>query len=610
MQSNFAPLDYIVFIAYGLMIITIGLMVSRTKKGMQKTAQDYFLASRSLTWWAIGASLLAANISAEHFIAMSGSGYAIGLAIASYEWIAAFALIIVGKYFLPIFLKKQIFTMPQFCEQRFDRRVGTSLAVFWLLVYVFVNLTSVIYLGALAMDKILGVPIMYGIIGLALFAALYSLYGGLTAVAWTDVVQVVFLIGGGLVTTYLGLDAVSGGEGAIEGFRVLIDRAPDKFHMIIEQGQSIIPDTLDEAGNVVSTKDAFQDLPGLAVIIGGLWITNFGYWGFNQYIIQRGLAAKSMKDAKKGLIFAGYLKILVPLLVVIPGIAAYVLNADIGRSDEAYPWLLANYVPAGIKGLAFAALAAAIVSSLASMINSTSTIFTMDIYKSYINKNATDKQLVRVGRIVAFVALFIAVLVAPNLKSLDQVFQYIQEYTAFVYPGTLVIFFMGLLWKQATTNAALWVAILTLPLGAAFKIFSGDTPFIIRMGYVFIILTVVGVVISLMEKGCKVEGELPNPKRQKQDKIMGSGFVGLGVVIAIVSTFYIKAMAHLALHSIYVLATGFILIGLTLIFNATIKLVDRKALIIERSLFKTGTAFNIGAAGICAILFLLYFFFW
>ncbi len=610
MQSNFAPLDYIVFIAYGLMIVIIGLMVSRTKKGMQKTAQDYFLASRSLTWWAIGASLLAANISAEHFIAMSGSGYAIGLAIASYEWIAAFALIIVGKYFLPIFLKKQIFTMPQFCEQRFDRRVGTSLAVFWLLVYVFVNLTTVIYLGALAMDKILGVPLIYGIIGLALFAAIYSLYGGLTAVAWTDVVQVVFLVGGGLVTTYLALNAVSGGEGFMEGFRILIDRAPDKFHMIIEQGQSIIPNTLDDAGNVITTKDAFQDLPGLAVIVGGLWITNFGYWGFNQYIIQRGLAAKSMKDAKKGLIFAGYLKILVPLLVVIPGIAAYVLNADIGRSDEAYPWLLANYVPAGIKGLAFAALAAAIVSSLASMINSTSTIFTMDIYKSYINKKATDKQLVRVGRIVAFVALFIAVLVAPNLKSLDQVFQYIQEYTAFVYPGALVIFFMGLLWKQATTNAALWVAILTLPLGAAFKIFSGDTPFIIRMGYVFIILTVVGIVISLMEKGCKVEGELPNPKRQKQDKIMGSAFVALGAVIAIVSTFFIKAMAHLALHSIYVLATGFILVGLTLIFNATIKLVDRKALIIERSLFKTGTAFNIGAAGICAILFLLYFFFW
>lgn len=610
MQSNFAPLDYIVFIAYGLMIVIIGLWVSRTKKGMQKTAQDYFLASRSLTWWAIGASLLAANISAEHFIAMSGSGYAIGLAIASYEWIAAFSLIIVGKYFLPIFLKKKIFTMPQFCEQRFDRRVGTSLAVFWLLVYVFVNLTTVIYLGALAMEKILGFPLMYGIIGLAAFAAIYSLYGGLTAVAWTDVVQVVFLIGGGLVTTYLGLNAVSDGGGFIEGLRILIEKAPEKFHMIIEQGQSIIPDTLDSAGNVVTTKDAFKDLPGLAIIVGGMWITNFGYWGFNQYIIQRGLAAKSIKEAKKGLIFAGYLKILVPLLVVIPGITAYVLNADIGRSDEAYPWLLANYVPVGIKGLAFAALAAAIVSSLASMINSTSTIFTMDIYKSYINKKANDKQLVRVGRIVAFVALFIAVLVAPNLRSLDQVFQYIQEYTAFVYPGTFVIFFMGLLWKQATTNAALWVAISTLPFGAALKIFAGDIPFLIRMGYVFIALTVIGVSISLLEKSCKVEGELPEPRRQKSDKILAIGFMSLGAIIAVVSSFFIKTYAHLALQSIYVLCVGFILIGIVLFFNATVKMVDRKALIIDRNLFKTGTAFNIGAIGICAILFVLYYFFW
>ncbi len=610
MQSNFAPLDYIVFIAYAILIVTIDLWVSRTKKGMQKTAQDYFLASRSLTWWAIGASLLAANISAEHFIAMSGSGYAIGLAIASYEWVAAFTLIIVGKYFLPIFLKKGIYTMPQFAEQRFDKRVSTSLAVFWLLVYVFVNLTTVIYLGALAMEKILGFPLIYGIIGLAVFAAIYSLYGGLTAVAWTDVIQVVFLIGGGLITTYLGLNAVSDGAGFLEGLRILIEKAPDKFHMIIEQGQSIIPDTLDAAGNVVTTKDAFNDLPGWAILVGGMWITNFGYWGFNQYIIQRGLAAKSIKDAKKGLIFAGYLKILVPLLVVIPGICAYVLNADIGRSDEAYPWLLANYVPAGIKGMAFAALAAAIVSSLASMINSTSTIFTMDIYRSYINKNASDKQLVRVGRMVAFVALFIAVLVAPNLQSLDQVFQYIQEYTAFVYPGTFVIFFMGLLWKQSTTNAALWVAILTLPLGAALKIFSGDTPFLIRMGYVFIILTVVGVAISLLEKGCKVEGVLPDPKKQKKDKLMGAGFMTLGGLIAIISAFYVKAYAHIALHSIYVLATGFILIGLILYFNATVKLVDRKAIIVDRKLFKTGLAFNLGAAGICVILFVLYFFFW
>ncbi len=610
MESNFATLDYIIFIAYGLLIISIGLWVSRTKKGMEKTAQDYFLASRSLTWWAIGASLLAANISAEHFIAMSGSGYAIGLAIASYEWMAAITLIFVGKYFLPIFIKKKIYTMPQFCEQRYDKRVSTSLAVFWLLVYIFVNLTSVIYLGALALEKILGFPLMYGIVGLAAFAALYSLYGGLTAVAWTDVVQVIFLIGGGLITTYLGLNAVSGGEGVIAGFKVLFEEAPDKFHMIIEQGKTIIPNTVDAAGNVLSTKDTFKDLPGLAVVIGAMWVTNFGYWGFNQYIIQRGLAAKSIKEAQKGVIFAGYLKILVPLLVVIPGITALVLNADIIKSDEAYPWLLANYVPAGIKGLAFAALAAAIVSSLASMINSTSTIFTMDIYKSFINKNATDKQLVRVGRLVALGALIIAVLVAPQLKSLDQVFQYIQEYTAFVYPGAFVIFFMGLMWKQTTTNAALWVAICTLPFGAVLKIFAGDLPFLMRMGYVFMALTVVCVGISLLENRCKVEGDLPDPLRQKKDRRMGTGFISFGVIIAIVSTFFIKTYAHLALQTIYVMAVGFALIGIILIYNATVKLVDRKAIFVERNLFKTGRAFNIGAIGITAIIFVLYFFFW
>jgi len=468
----------------------------------------------------------------------------------------------------------------------------------------------VIYLGALALEKILGFPLIYGIIGLALFAAIYSLYGGLTAVAWTDVVQVIFLVGGGLVTTYLGLKAVSGGEGFIAGIKVLIEEAPEKFHMVLEQGKAIVPDSLDSATGVWTTKDAFKDLPGLAIIVGGMWITNFGYWGFNQYIIQRGLAAKSIKEAKRGVIFAGYLKILVPLLVVIPGITAFVLNADIMRSDEAYPWLLANFVPSGIKGLAFAALAAAIVSSLASMINSTSTIFTMDIYRSYINKKATDKQLVFVGRIVAFVALLIAVLVAPQLRSLDQVFQYIQEYTAFVYPGTFVIFFMGLLWKQTTTNAALWVAICTLPFGAALKIFAGDLPFLIRMGYVFIALTVIGVSISLLEKGCKVEGPVVEPARKKSDTMIGGGLIALGALIAIVSSFFLKEYAHLALHSIYVLAVGFMLIGGVILFNVRVKLVDRKAIFVDRNLFKTGLPFNIGAIGISAILFILYFFFW
>ncbi len=502
-EPGFLPIDYIVFIAYGLLIVGVGLWVSRTKKGQKKTAQDYFLASKALPWWAIGASLIASNISAEQFIGMSGSGYAIGLGIATYEWMAAITLIIVGKYFLPIFLEKKIYTMPQFLEMRYDTAVRTAMASFWLLVYVFVNLTSVLYLGALALKTIMGVPLMYGIIGLALFAAIYSIYGGLTAVAWTDVIQVVFLIGGGLITTFLALDAVGAGDGILAGFKNLVEAAPDHFDMILEKGQHMIPD-----GNG-GLRDAYMDLPGIGVLVGGMWVANLSYWGFNQYIIQRGLAAKNTKEAQRGLLFAGYLKILIPLIVVIPGIAAYVLTKDasavIDPSDKAYPWLLHTFVPAGLKGLAFAALAAAIVSSLASMLNSTSTIFTMDIYKRFINKDASDTSLVTVGRIVSFIALIIAIITArPLLGNLDQAFQYIQEFTGFVTPGVVVIFCFGLFWKRMTPLAALTVAILTIPLSFGFKALWSSIPFLDRMGYVFLILSLIGVVISLIEPKLKV----------------------------------------------------------------------------------------------------------
>ena len=400
MESVFSTLDWVIFAVYAVVIMGMGLFISRGKKGEQKTAQDYFLADKSLTWWAIGASLIAANISAEQFIGMSGSGYALGIGIACYEWIAAASLIVIAKYFIPIFIEKKIYTMPQFLAERYSKGVSTAFAIFWLLIYVFVNLTSVTYMGALAMEKILGVPLMYGIVGLALFSGVYSIYGGLKAVAWTDVIQVVFLVFGGLITTYMALDAVGAGDGAIQGFMTLFEGANDHFHMI----------------STSDNMEVFSDLPGLGIILGAIWLTNFGYWGFNQYIIQKGLAAKTIGDAKKGLLFGAYLKLLIPLIVVIPGIAAYHLNPDLAKADEAYPWLLANYMPVGIRGLAFAALAAAIVSSLASMINSTSTIFTVDIYKTYFNKNASDHQLVLTGRIVAFVALLIAVLVAPYVK--------------------------------------------------------------------------------------------------------------------------------------------------------------------------------------------------
>ncbi|MEZ4774168.1 MAG: sodium/sugar symporter [Bacteroidia bacterium] len=484
---NFGTIDYIVFAAYGALIIFIGLWVSREKGGKEKDAEDYFLAGKTLPWWAIGASLIASNISAEQFIGMSGSGFRLGLAIATYEWMAAITLLVVAWFFLPIFLKKGIFTMPQFLEVRYDNRVRTLLAVFWLSVFVFVNLTSVLYLGAKAMEIIMGVPLVYGMIGLALFSIIYSVYGGLKAVAWTDVVQVVFLIGGGLMTTYIALDAY-GGIGKLMG------DFGDRFNMILFEGELIFT---DDAGQ---SQDAYNLLPGLSVLIGGMWIANLYYWGCNQYIIQRALAAKNIKEAQRGVAFAGYLKLLLPMIVVIPGIVAFAMKAPIDKADGAYPWLLANFVPSGFKGLAFAALAAAIVSSLASMMNSTSTIFTMDLYKPYIKKDASQKELVLVGRIVAFVAMLVAGLVAyPLMGKSDQVFQNIQNWTGLVSPGVLAVFIMGLFYKKATANSALVSALLSVPLSFAINAWLPSIPFMNRMGIVFLISLVLIVVISRLE---------------------------------------------------------------------------------------------------------------
>ncbi|WP_218599787.1 sodium/sugar symporter [Polaribacter sp. NJDZ03] len=503
MKAGFEMWDYIVFIAYAILILGVGLWVSRDKKGHQKNAEDYFLASKSLPWWAIGTSLIAANISAEQFIGMSGSGFALGIAIASYEWMAALTLIIVGKYFLPIFIEKGLYTIPEFVEKRFSTNLKTILAVFWLGLYIFVNLASVLYLGGLAIETIMGVDMMYAIIGLALFAAAYSLYGGLSAVAWTDVIQVVFLVLGGLVTTYLALNTVSGGEGMLAGFSKVLDAAPEKFHMILDE-----------------SNDNYVNLPGIWVLVGGLWVANLYYWGFNQYIIQRTLAAKSLKESQKGILLAAFLKLIIPLIVVIPGIAAYVMVNDpaimanlgeagmlnvpsAGQADKAYPWLL-QFLPTGLKGVAFAALAAAIVSSLASMLNSTSTIFTMDIYKQYINKNADDKTTVNVGRISAAVALIIAVIVAPLLGGIDQAFQFIQEYTGIVSPGILAVFILGLFYKKTTNNAAIWGAILSIPIALALKFIpiAVFEPWMHQMGITAVLTLIIIMVMSnIQNKG-------------------------------------------------------------------------------------------------------------
>ena len=468
---DFSTLDFIVFALYALIILSIGLFVSRQKKGETKSAEDYFLAGKSLPWWAIGASLIAANISAEQFIGMSGSGFALGLAIASYEWMAAITLLVVGKYFLPIFIEKGLYTIPEFIEKRYSTNLKTILAVFWIALFVFVNLTTVLFLGGKALDTIVGSGdgsiLLNSIIGLGLFAAAYSLWGGLAAVAWTDVVQVVLLIIGGLLMAYFALANVTDSGSFIDGLKYVYEKAPERFSMILSKGEIITP----------NGRDAWWDLPGLAVLIGGMWVANLYYWGFNQYIIQRTLAAKSLKEGQKGIVFAAFLKLIIPVIVVLPGIIAYVMNLDpetgtlnmgllssegfLGTAgnvanDNAAPWLIKNFIPVGLKGLILAALAAAIVSSLASMINSTSTIFTMDIYKSMFNKNANDKQMVKVGRLTGLVALIIAMLIAPQLGSLGQVFQFIQEYTGVVSPGILAVFLMGLFYKKATNNAAIW----------------------------------------------------------------------------------------------------------------------------------------------------------
>ncbi len=502
-MEAFGSLDYIVFAAYGLLILSLGLWVSRTKKGQKKSAEDYFLAGKSLPFWAIGASLIAANISAEQFLGMSGSGFAIGLAIASYEWMAALTLIVVAKYFLPVFIKQNLFTIPQFIERRYNTTLKTILAVFWVGLFIFVNLTSVLFLGATALDTILGdgdgSMTFYFIIGLAFFAAAYSTWGGLAAVAWTDVLQVVLLIIGGIITTIIALNNVTPDGGVFTGLDHIYSSAGDKFTMILRRDNP-----------------EFMNLPGIGVLIGGLWVANLYYWGFNQYIIQRALAAKSLREAQRGLAFAAFLKLLIPLFVVIPGIIVFVMfsqpegtavvdgvRSDFLRPDGSinydisYPWLIRTFIPTGLKGLVVAALTAAIVSSLASMLNSTSTIFTMDIYKPYVSKRTDGSDLVPVGRITVLVALVIAIFMAPALEAMPQMFQYIQEYTGVVSPGILAVFMMGLFWKKTNTRGAITGVLASIPVAVLLKILPVEIPFLDQMMYTCLITMAIIVMVSL-----------------------------------------------------------------------------------------------------------------
>jgi solute:Na+ symporter, SSS family len=493
--------DYIVFFIYFIAVSSYGYYIYHKKKSATTSSRDFFLAEGSLTWWAIGASLIASNISAEHFIGMSGSGFAMGLAISTYEWMAAATLIIVAIFIIPVYLKNKIFTMPQFLSKRYNDEVSTIMAVFWLLVYVFVNLTSIIYLGALAISSISAISFEWSIAGLVIFSLFVTL-GGMKVIGYTDVIQVFVLIIGGLVTTYLALSLLSQeygfGKDIFKGLSVLRKQAPEHFHMIFK-----------------SSDKYYKELPGLSVLFGGMLINNLAYWGCNQYIVQRALGA-DLKTARKGILFAAFLKLLIPVIAVLPGIVMYVLHnrgmfqkemADVAgtlKPDHAYPTLM-NLLPAGLKGIAFAALTAAIVASLAGKANSISTIFSLDIYKKYFNKDATERKMVLVGRWAVVISMVIAAIVTPALKSLDQAYQFIQEYVGFFSPGVLAIFLLGMFWKRTTAAAALAGAVLTIPISTVLKFLPQWTnggfreyPFLDRMSITFVLVTLIMIAMTLI----------------------------------------------------------------------------------------------------------------
>lgn len=554
--------DYIVFLFYFIIVASYGLYIYYRKKKASVTAShDYFLAEGSLTWWAIGASLIASNISAEQFIGMSGNGFKMGLAISTYEWMAAATLLIVAIFFIPVYLKNKIYTMPQFLNERYNSTVAMVMAVFWLLLYVVVNLTSILYLGALAISSVSGLNLTLCMYMLALFAIFITL-GGMKVIGYTDVIQVFFLILGGLVTTYLALNMVSkhyGSEGVLKGFTLMMHHADNHFHMIFKQGNENYP-----------------SLPGLTVLIGGMWIVNLNYWGCNQYITQRALGA-DLKTARSGLLFAACLKLLMPVIVVLPGIAAFVLykegnfqtemlqNGEL-NPDRAYPVLL-NLLPEGLKGLSFAALTAAVVASLAGKANSIATIFTLDIYKKKLNTEADEKKMVWVGRVTVIAAMLIAVIIAPML-GIDKKggFEFIQEYTGFVSPGIFAMFILGFFWKKTSSNAAMFATVAGFAMSVLFKLM----PRFVDLSF----LSSTGFATKVQQKNGSMLYEIPFLDRM--------GFV------------FLIAVAGMIIISIIDQKKGVIVKGLE----------------IDKRMFKTSAGFAVGALLVCGILAALYTIYW
>lgn len=589
---NFATTDLVVVIGYLLLMMGFGVWIANREKN--ENAKDYFLASSALPWWAVGGSLIASNISTEQILGMNGPGYVMGLAIGAYELLAALTLILVAKFLLPVFIKKGIYTMPQFLEERFDRRVRTIMAFFWVALFVLVNITSVLYLGGLAIQNIIGVPLLWGIGGLVIYSATLSIFGGLKAVVWTDVVQVVILIIGGFTAAFMVLSFV--GEGSIiGGLGHLMEKAPTHFDMIL-------------------TKDnpSYLTLPGISVLVGGMWIANLYYWGNNQYIIQRALASSSLQEAQKGVAFAAIMKLLIPFFAVIPGIAAYVILKDpaaygftgegINVPDEAFPWVLNNFVQTGFKGLVLAALIAAIGSSVSSMVNSASTIFTLDIYKNLFVKSNSDQHYVKIGRLSSAGALLLGAFIAPALGSLDQVFQYIQEYTGFISPGVVAVFLFGMFWKRATANSALVAVVASIPFSWMMQALFPEVPFLVRMALSFVVMSGLVVVISVFEN------KASETRRAKETPFL-LGLVGSIILISVPAGVRIL-VGDIETSNVF----GLLILGLSGIIFALLftenKLDDKKAIDLNVSLFKTDSMFNISTMIVCLILVLIYGILW
>ena len=553
--------DYVVFLVYFVIVASYGIWIYRRKKSKQASTKDYFLAEGSLTWWAIGASLIASNISAEQFIGMSGEGFFSGIAVAAYEWIAAIALIIIAIWFMPVYLKNKIYTMPQFLKQRYNESVALIMAIFWLFLYVFVNLTSILYLGSMAISGLAGASnFHYIVIALALFAFVITI-GGMKVIGYTDVIQVAVLILGGLVAVYIALssvdEVVNNGSSAINGFKTLMTQAPDHFHMIFDKP------TANSSGEYIQKYIA---LPGITMYFAGQWIANLNYWGCNQYITQRALGA-DLQTARNGILFAGFLKLFMPIIVMLPGIAAFVLYKNgyfdpavfDGKKDGAYAAIL-SMLPAGMKGLSVAALTAAIVASLAGKANSISTIFTLDIYHKYFNKEATEKKLVWVGKITVFAAIFIAVLCTwEDLLGIggEGGFTFIQKYTGFISPGVFAMFILGMFWKRTTGTAAVVGVLAGFLLSVLFNNYAPawfghetwlytaypngaggyEIPFLVTMGWSFFLTVLLMVLISMA--GPKV-----NPKAFGLDKSMfklkPTTVILITIIIMIVIALYAK----------------------------------------------------------------------